>query len=173
MVIFFYIYIYITLVYSFLFFRIWIRNDNLSNYVIISLIMIILVYIMVVKITIQLVKSYDFTSQYRLNVLNRAQNSEMDKIGSKSGKIVKIGWNRDFTPDFTRLYQNRKCCATVPSSSTCQASIGLLTITQYTLTRRTKPRVFLHLSSVFSLSHKLTTQTGNNRKKSKSLRLSH
>ena len=46
---------------------------------------------MVVKIAIQLVKSYDFTSQYRLNVLNRAQNSEMDKIESKSGKIVKIG----------------------------------------------------------------------------------
>jgi len=46
---------------------------------------------MVVKIAIQLVKSYDFTSQYRLNVLNRVQNSEMDKIRSKSGKIVKIG----------------------------------------------------------------------------------
>jgi hypothetical protein len=42
----------------------------------------------VVKIAIQLVKSYIFTSQYRLYVLNRSQNS---KIGSKSGKIVKIG----------------------------------------------------------------------------------
>jgi hypothetical protein len=48
----------------------------------------------VVKIAIQLVKSYVFTSQYRLYVLNRSQNLEMGKIGSKSGKIVKIGWNR-------------------------------------------------------------------------------
>jgi hypothetical protein len=48
----------------------------------------------VVKITIQLVKSYVFTSQYKLYVLNRSQNSKMGKIGSKSGKIVKIGWNR-------------------------------------------------------------------------------
>jgi S-ribosylhomocysteine lyase LuxS involved in autoinducer biosynthesis len=47
--------------------------------------------IKVVKIAIQLVKSYVFTSQYRLYVLNRSQNSEMGKIGSKSGKIVKIG----------------------------------------------------------------------------------
>ena len=45
----------------------------------------------VVKIAIQLVKSYDFTSQYRLNVLNRSQNSEIGKIRSKSSKIVKIG----------------------------------------------------------------------------------
>ena len=35
----------------------------------------------VVKIAIQLVKSYDFTSQYRLNVLNRSKNSEIGKIG--------------------------------------------------------------------------------------------
>jgi hypothetical protein len=45
----------------------------------------------VVKIAIQLVKSYVFTSQYRLYVLNRLQNSKIGKIGSKSGKIVKIG----------------------------------------------------------------------------------
>ena len=68
----------------------------------------------VVKIAIQLVKSYDFTSQYRLNVLNRSQNSEIGKIGSKSSKIVKIAQKRDFTHDFTRLCQNRKYCATVP-----------------------------------------------------------
>jgi hypothetical protein len=46
---------------------------------------------MVVKIAIQLVKSYNFTSQYRLNVQNHSKNSEIDKIGLKSGKIVKIG----------------------------------------------------------------------------------
>ena len=51
----------------------------------------ILVERKVVKIAIQLVKSYDFTSQYRLNVLNRSQNSEIGKVGSKSSKIVKIG----------------------------------------------------------------------------------
>jgi hypothetical protein len=123
----------------------------------------------VVKIAIQLVKSYDFTSQYRLNVLNRSQNSEIGKIESKSGKITQ---KRDFTPDFTRLCQNRKCCATVPSSSMCQASIGLLTITRYTQSHRVthtqnkttiRRSSILHLSSsFFSLSHKLTTQNRKN-----------
>ena len=46
---------------------------------------------MVVKIVNQFVKLYVFTSQYRLYVLNCSQNSEIGKIGSKSGKIVKIG----------------------------------------------------------------------------------
>ena len=47
--------------------------------------------IKVVKIAIQLVKSYVFTSQYKLYVLNRLKKSKMVKIGLKSGKIVKIG----------------------------------------------------------------------------------
>jgi plasmid maintenance system antidote protein VapI len=45
----------------------------------------------VVKIAIQLVKSYDFTSQHMLNVQNRLKNSKIDKIGLKSSKIGKIG----------------------------------------------------------------------------------
>ena len=63
---------------------------------------------MVVKIASQLVKSYDFTSQYRLNVLNRSQKSEIDKIGSKSLKSGKIAQYRDFRHDFTFLLQNTK-----------------------------------------------------------------
>jgi hypothetical protein len=47
----------------------------------------------VVKIAIWLLKSYDFTSQYILNVLNHSKNSKMDEIGLKSSKIAKIGWN--------------------------------------------------------------------------------
>ena len=48
-------------------------------------------HIKVVKIAIQLVKSYDFTSQYMLNVQNRLKNLKIDKIGLKSSKIGKIG----------------------------------------------------------------------------------
>ena len=52
------------------------------------------VFIMVVKIAFWLVKSYDFTSQNMHYGLNRLKKSKMDKIGLKSGKIAKIGWNR-------------------------------------------------------------------------------
>ena len=37
---------------------------------------------------------YDFTSQNMHYGLNRLKKSKMDKIGLKSGKIAKIGWNR-------------------------------------------------------------------------------
>jgi len=47
----------------------------------------------VVKIAFWLIKSYDFTSQNMLYVLNRLKKSKMDKIGLKSGEIVKIRWN--------------------------------------------------------------------------------
>jgi len=48
----------------------------------------------VVKIAIWLVKSYDFTSQYMLNVWNRSKNSKMGEIGwnrVKSQKITILG----------------------------------------------------------------------------------
>jgi hypothetical protein len=44
----------------------------------------------VVKIVSELIKSYDFRSQYILNVQNRFQNSKIDKIGLKLSKISKI-----------------------------------------------------------------------------------
>jgi hypothetical protein len=47
----------------------------------------------VVKITFWLVKSYDFTSQYMFNVLNRLKNLKMVGIRLKLDEIVKIGWN--------------------------------------------------------------------------------
>jgi predicted RNA binding protein with dsRBD fold (UPF0201 family) len=47
--------------------------------------------IKVVKIAFWLVKSYDFTSQNMLYVLNRLKKLKMVKIRLKSGKIVKIG----------------------------------------------------------------------------------
>ena len=50
----------------------------------------------------------------------------MGKIGLKSLKSGEIAQKRDFTPDFTRLAQHKQLCATVPSSSRCQARIGLL-----------------------------------------------
>ena len=47
----------------------------------------------VVKIAFWLVKSYDFTSQNMLYVLNRLKKSKMSEIRLKSGEIAKIGWN--------------------------------------------------------------------------------
>jgi hypothetical protein len=44
----------------------------------------------VVKIVSELIKSYDFRSQYILNMQNRFQNSKIDKIGLKLSKISKI-----------------------------------------------------------------------------------
>jgi len=49
----------------------------------------------VVKIAFWLVKSYDFTSQNMLCVLNRLKKIEMGEIELKSGEIVKIRWNRE------------------------------------------------------------------------------
>jgi len=64
--------------------------------------------IKVVKIAIQLVKSYDFTSQYMLNVQNRLKNSKIDKIGLKSSKIGKIGWYRKKSRFWYRFYDFNK-----------------------------------------------------------------
>ena len=90
----------------------------------------------------------------------------MGKIWLKSGKIVKIRWNRAKIRFQTRFYAfgtKQQLCATVPSSSRCQSRIGLLAITQYTLhtvTEQKKIMNTLQSSSFFIDFH--TTQVNNN-----------
>jgi hypothetical protein len=80
----------------------------------------------VVKIAFWLVKSYDFTSQNMLYVLNRLKKSKMGEIGLNWGEIAKIGWNRAKS-----RFQDRFCdCAKmmrwnkIPPWSSCQTPIG-------------------------------------------------
>ena len=80
----------------------------------------------VVKIAFWLVKSYDFTSQNMHYGLNRTTKSKMSKIGLKSGKIAKIGWNRAKSRSQDRLYDfNIIVALKVPPMSTCQTPIGI------------------------------------------------
>ena len=84
-------------------------------------------------------------------MLNRSINSEISKIGSKSGEIAQ---NRDFTPDFTRLSQNKKGVPLFSSSPRVkQWPANLLTIIVHTVTHKCTTRQH-HLSlSFFNLSH--------------------
>jgi len=54
----------------------------------------------VVKIMFWLVKSYDFTSQHMLYVLNSLKKSKMGEIGLKSQKSDEIAQNSDLRTDF-------------------------------------------------------------------------
>ena len=91
--------------------------------------------------------SYDYTSQYTLNVLNRSKNSKMNEIGLKSGKIAKIRWNRvktRFHHRFNAFSTEDKMWITIPSNSRCPAIIGLLHTHNKSKTLNT---FFLYLSS--------------------------
>jgi hypothetical protein len=75
----------------------------------------------VVKIAFWLVKSYDFTSQNMLYVLNRLKKSKMGEIGLKSSEIAK---NHDFRADFTILTERMHWSKMSPPCSSCPAPIG-------------------------------------------------
>jgi hypothetical protein len=78
----------------------------------------------VVKIAFWLVKSYDFTSQNMLYVLNRLKKSKMDENGLKLGEI---GWSRAKSWFQDRFHDCNKTHAlkqNVPPSSSCQVPIG-------------------------------------------------
>ena len=76
----------------------------------------------VVKIAFWLVKTYDFTSQNMLYVLNRLKKSKMGEIGLKTSEIVKIGWNRK---KITILTERMHWSKMSPPCSSCPAPIGV------------------------------------------------
>ena len=73
-------------------------------------------------LTRKIVRFYESKHALRLN---RTTKSKMSKIGLKSSKIAKIGWNRAKSRSQDRLYDfNIIVALKVPPMSTCQTPIG-------------------------------------------------